>query len=81
MMNDEETDMNHTAHRAYKTKVMNEMRELASRLRDKVRVLDAMDRDTSCDYSYDLTDQLTSMRAHLDQLESAVVRAGAVNGD
>ena len=78
MMNDEETDMTHTA---YKTKVMNEMRQLASLLRDKVRVLDAMDRDTSCDFSYDLTDQLTSMRAHLDQFESAVVRAGAVNGD
>ena len=46
MMNDEETDMNHTG---YKNEVMNDMRELASRLRDKVRVLDAMDRDTSCD--------------------------------
>lgn len=81
MMNDEETDMTHTAHKAYKTIVMNEMRELVSRLNDKVRVLDAMDRDTSCDFSYDLTDQLTSMRAHLDQFEGAVVRAGAVNGD
>ena len=51
------------------------MAGMLEQLRQKVNVLDALDRDTTTTGSYDLHDQLTSMFQALDKFEAVVQRA------
>ena len=48
------------------------MAGMLEQLRQKVNVLDALDRDTTTTGSYDLHDQLTSMFQALDKFDTAV---------
>ena len=49
------------------------MAGMLEQLRQKVNVLDALDRDTTTTGSYDLHDQLTSMILYLDMFDRAVM--------
>ena len=51
------------------------MAGMLEQLRQKVNVLDALDRDTTTTGSYDLHDQLTSMILYLDMFDRAVMNA------
>ncbi len=51
------------------------MAGMLEQLRQKVNVLDALDRDTTTTGSYDLHDQLTSMSQTLKEFEAVVQRA------
>ena len=51
------------------------MAGMLEQLRQKVNVLDALDRDTTTTGSYDLHDQLTSMIQALDMFDRAVMNA------
>ena len=51
------------------------MAGMLEQLRQKVNVLDALDRDTTTTGSYDLHDQLTSMFQALDTFDTAVKNA------
>ena len=51
------------------------MAGMLEQLRQKVNVLDALDRDTTTTGSYDLHDQLTSMFQTLDEFDAVVQRA------
>ena len=49
--------------------------KVLDRLRQKIEVLDALDRDTSTSGAYDLHDQLTSMSNYLSSVSNTVVHA------
>ena len=49
------------------------MAGMLEQLRQKVNVLNALDRDTTTTGSYDLHDQLTSMILYLDMFDRAVM--------
>jgi len=51
------------------------MAGMLEQMRQKVAVLDALDRDTTSDSAYDLHDQLTSLFQALDKFEAVVQRA------
>ena len=51
------------------------MAGMLEQMRQKVAVLDALDRDTTSDSAYDLHDQLTSMFQALDTFDTAVKNA------
>jgi beta-galactosidase beta subunit len=51
------------------------MAGMLEQLRQKVNVLDALDRDTTTTGSYDLHDQLTSMIQAMDMFDRAVINA------
>jgi len=55
------------------------MAGMLEQLRQKVNVLDALDRDTTTTGSYDLHDQLTSMSQTLKEFEAVVQRAVLIN--
>ena len=54
---------------------MGNMAGMLEQLRQKVNVLDALDRYTTTTGSYDLHDQLTSMIQALDMFDRAVMNA------
>jgi hypothetical protein len=51
------------------------MAGMLEQMRQKVAVLDALDRDTTSDSAYDLTDQMATMFQNLNEFEAAVQRA------
>lgn len=56
------------------------MAGMATQMREKIQVLEALDRDTTQTGSYDLTDQLVTMNKYLDGLEAVINRAVSVTG-
>ena len=61
-----------------KHEVIAEMESLLKCFREKYAVLDALDRDTASPGTYDLVDQLTTMRSAAGIIKEALDRAGKV---
>ena len=65
-----EIDMTNDEMKQY---TLGNMAGMLEQLRQKVNVLNALDRDTTTTGSYDLHDQLTSMILYLDMFDRAVM--------
>tara|TARA_R110000751_G_scaffold286538_1_gene391036 strand:+ start:177 stop:407 length:231 start_codon:yes stop_codon:yes gene_type:complete len=61
-----------------KHEVIADMEHLLECVWAKCAVLDALDRDTTSSGSYDLVDQLTTIRKYIEELRQALDRAGRV---
>jgi hypothetical protein len=72
MRKQREIDMTNDKMKQY---TLGNMAGMLEQLRQKVNVLDALDRDTTTTGSYDLHDQLTSMIQALDMFDRAVMNA------
>jgi len=70
MRKQREIDMTNDEMKQY---TLGNMAGMLEQLRQKVNVLDALDRDTTTTGSYDLHDQLTSMILYLDMFDRAVM--------
>jgi hypothetical protein len=72
MRNEGEIDMTNNEMKQY---TLGNMAGILEQLRQKVNILNALDRDTTTSGSYDLHDQLTSMFQALDMFDRAVMNA------
>jgi beta-galactosidase beta subunit len=72
MRKQREIDMTNDKMKQY---TLGNMAGMLEQLRQKVNVLDALDRDTTTTGSYDLHDQLTSMIQAMDMFDRAVINA------
>jgi beta-galactosidase beta subunit len=72
MRKQREIDMTNDEMKQY---TLGNMAGMLEQLRQKVNVLNALDRDTTTSGSYDLHDQLTSMFQALDKFDTAVMNA------
>jgi hypothetical protein len=72
MRNEREIDMTNDEMKQY---TLGNMAGMLEQLRQKVNILDALDRDTTTSGSCDLYDQLTSMFQALDTFDTAVKNA------
>ncbi len=72
MRNEREIDMTNDKMKQY---TLGNMAVILEQLRQKVNILNALDRDTTTSSSYDLHDQLTSMIQAMDKFDTAVMNA------
>jgi beta-galactosidase beta subunit len=70
MRKQREIDMTNDEMKQY---TLGNMSGMLEQLRQKVNILNALDRDTTTSGSYDLHDQLTSMVQAMDKFDTAVM--------
>lgn len=68
------------SNRTQKAKTLVDMIDLLNRMKSKLALLDALDRDVTAEDCCDLHDQLGTMTHSLARFEDAMLRANRVNG-
>lgn len=64
-----------------KSQTILEMRRLMEKFQQKLAILDALDRDTSCSNAFDHMDQVSTLASYVRKVNECIERCELVNGD